>query len=70
MAAFGDRWSVDRQNVTGVAMMFGERAVRHAGVAESISLAAFQQAAADVERYCVLHSTRRARRDGVQTTAS
>ena len=68
MEAFGNRWSMDRQNVTGVAMLFGERAVRYAADAESISLAAFQQAAADVERYCQLHSKRRARSCGGPAT--
>lgn len=60
--AFGNRWQADRQNVTGVALMFGERAVRHAGESASIDLSAFQKAAADVERYCQLHASRRARR--------
>ena len=66
MTVFGNRWSTDRQNVTGVAMLFGERAVRYAAGTESIDLAAFKRAAADVERYCQLHSTRRARRDGLE----
>jgi hypothetical protein len=66
MIAFGNRWSTDRQNVTGVAMLFGERAVRYAGEMESIDLAAFKRAAADVERYCQVHSARRARREGLE----
>jgi hypothetical protein len=61
MDAFGNRWATDRDNVTGVAMLFGERAVRYAGDADSINLEAFKQAAADVERYCHIHSTRKNR---------
>ena len=61
MQAFGNRWSQDRQNVTGVAMMLGERAVRYAGDRSSIDLESVRQAAADVQRYCKLHSRRVAR---------
>jgi len=61
MGAFGNRWSQDRQNVTGVAMMLGERAVRYAGDRSSIDLDSVRQAAADVQRYCKLHSRRAAR---------
>ena len=61
LQAFGNRWLQDRHNVTAVAFMFGERAVRHAGEAESISLEAVRQAAAEVQRYCNLHG-KRARR--------
>ena len=67
MATFGNRWQSDRDNVTGAALLFGERAVRYAGEAPVIDGAAFQRAAADVERCCQLHSTRRARRDGLPT---
>ena len=63
MKTFGNRWAQDRQNVTGVALMFGERAVRHAGDRSSIDLESVRKAAADVERYCKLHS-RRATRSG------
>ena len=63
MRAFGNRWSQDRQNVTGVAMMLGERAVRYAGNRGSVDLDSVRQAAADVQRYCKLHS-RRAGRSG------
>jgi hypothetical protein len=61
MRAFGNRWLQDRQNVTGVAMMLAERAVRYSGDRASIDLDSAMKAAADVERYCKLHS-RRARR--------
>lgn len=61
MQRFGNRWLEDRQNVTGVAMMLGERAVRYAGDRSSIDLASAMQAAADVQRYCELHSRRAAR---------
>lgn len=67
MQAFGNRWAQDRQNVTGVALMFGERAVRHAGDRTSIDLESVRKAAADVERYCKLHS-RRAARSGDPTS--
>jgi len=39
--------------------MLGERAVRYAEGAPSISLDAAMKAAADVERYCQLHAARR-----------
>jgi len=67
MRSFGNRWSQDRQNVTGVAMMLGERAVRYAGDRSSIDLDSVRQAAADVQRYCKLHS-RRAARSGDPTS--
>lgn len=67
MHAFGNRWEQDRQNVTGVAMMFGERAVRYAGDRTSVDIESARQAAADVERYCKLHS-RRASRAGNPTS--
>jgi len=67
MRAFGNRWSEDRQNVTGVAMMLGERAVRYAGDRSSIDLESVRKAAADVQRYCKLHS-RRATRSGDPTS--
>ena len=59
MGHFGNRWLEDRATVTAVASMLGERAVRHANGAASISLDAAMQASADVERYCQLHSARR-----------
>jgi hypothetical protein len=61
MRAFGNRWAQDRQNVTGVALMFGERAARYAGDRSSIDLESVRKAAADVERYCKLHSRRASR---------
>ena len=67
MRSFGNRWSEDRQNVTGAAMMLGERAVRYAGDRSSIDLDSVRQAAADVQRYCKLHS-RRAARSGDPTS--
>jgi hypothetical protein len=72
MKAFGNRWLQDRQNVTGVAMMLGERAVRYAGERGSIDLESAMKAAADVERYCKLHSRRAARaaRDGSEGSQS
>lgn len=59
MAHFGNRWLEDRATVTAVALMLGERAVRHANGAASVSLEAAMQASADVERYCQLHAARR-----------
>jgi hypothetical protein len=61
MNAFGNRWAQDRHNVTSVAMLFGERAVRYAADRDSIDLESARKAAADVERYCRLHSRRAAR---------
>ena len=58
MRRFGNRWTDDRQNVTGVAFMLGERAVRYSGDRSSVDLSSAMQAAADVERYCKLHSRR------------
>jgi hypothetical protein len=51
MKAFGDRWQRDRSNVTSVAMMLGERAVRYWEGKPSIDLDAVLKAAADVERH-------------------
>ena len=62
MKAFGDRWQRDRTNVTSVAMMLGERAVRYSEGKPSIDLDAVLKAAADVERHCELHARRTARR--------
>jgi len=64
MRAFGDRWQRDRDNVTSVAFMLAERAVRYSGDAESIDAISAQRAAVDVERYCELHSRRAARARG------
>jgi len=61
MQSFGDRWLQDRENVTNVAFMLAERAVRYAGDAASIDADCAHKAAVDVERYCELHSTRAAR---------
>ncbi|MEQ1731882.1 MAG: hypothetical protein ABL982_26205, partial [Vicinamibacterales bacterium] len=46
MSEFGNRWLVDRQNVTAVAFMLGERAVRYSEGRDSIGLEAAMQAAA------------------------
>lgn len=66
MKSFGNRWSQDRQNVTSVAWMFAERAVRYAGDRGSIDVESARKAAADVQRYCRLH----ARRAGKSNPAS
>lgn len=58
MKAFGNRWEQDRQNVTSVAWMFAERAVRYAGDRGSIDVESARKAAADVQRYCKLHARR------------
>lgn len=70
MRAFGNRWAQDRANVSAVAFMLAERAVRYAAEAgkPAIDLDAAQRAAADVERYCEIHSRRRARALGVDTS--
>jgi len=60
MTAFGNRWVQDRANVTGVAIMLAERAVRYAAGKSSIDCGAARLAAADVQRYCALHAKRRA----------
>ena len=59
----GNRWLQDRETVTGVGWMLAERALRHAASHDSISVEAARRAAADVERYCELHSKRAAQRD-------
>jgi hypothetical protein len=64
MTEFGNRWLSDRQNVTAVAFMLGERAVRYAEGRTSIDVEAARKASADVERYCKLHSRRAARAMG------
>ena len=64
MGEFGNRWLTDRQNVTAVAMMLGERATRYAEGRDSIDVESAMKAAADVERYCKLHSRRAARANG------
>ena len=63
MHRHGQRWLLDRENVTGVGWMLGERAVRHAAGRDSIDVEAARRAAADVERHCQL-SLRRAARVG------
>jgi hypothetical protein len=65
MRTFGDRWAADRHNVTAVAIMLAERAVRYAGDNPSIDKDAAEEAALDVERYCTLHSRRAARTRGL-----
>lgn len=60
MRSFGDRWSQDRQNVSAVALLLAERAVRHAGTRGAIDVESARRAAADVERYCQLHARRHA----------
>jgi len=64
MTAFGNRWLRDRSNVTSVAIMLAERAVRYAEGKPAIDLDAARQAAADVERHCQLHARRAARARG------
>jgi len=61
MKAHGNRWLRDRTNVTSVAIMLGERAVRYSEGRSSIDCAAARKAAADVQRYCQLHAQRKAR---------
>lgn len=71
MRRHGNRWLEDRETVTGVGWMLAERALRHAAGRNSISVEAARQAAADVERYCELHSKRAAQavgRDGDSTS--
>lgn len=57
----GNRWLQDRENVTAVGWMLAERAVRHAAGRDSIDVQAARRAAADVERYCQIRSTRAAK---------
>lgn len=59
----GNRWLQDRENVTAVGWMLGERALRHAAGRLSIDVEAARRAAADVERYCEARS-KRVGRDG------
>ena len=68
MMAFGNRWMEDRSNVTGVALMLAERAVRYSEGKPSIDAEAARRAAADVERHCELHARRAARRQGQDTS--
>lgn len=65
MTAFGNRWLQDRSNVTTVAIMLAERAVRYSEGKTSIDAEAARKAAADVERHCELHARRAARRHGL-----
>jgi hypothetical protein len=68
MKAHGNRWLVDRTNVTSVAIMLAERAVRYSEGRPSIDCDAARKAAADVERYCQLHAQRKARSLGRNRT--
>jgi hypothetical protein len=61
MKAHGNRWLRDRANVTSVAIMLAERAVRYSEGRSSIDCDAARKAAADVQRYCQLHAQRKAR---------
>lgn len=63
MKTHGNRWLSDRANVTSVAIMLAERAVRYSEGQSSITCDAARKAAADVERYCQLHAQRKARSD-------
>lgn len=65
MKAFGNRWRQDRANVTSVAIMLAERAVRYSEGKPSIDAEAACKATADVERHCELHARRAARRRGL-----
>ena len=62
MRGQGNRWLQDRENVTAVGWMLAERAVRYADGRDSINVDAARRAAADVERYCQIHSKRAAQR--------
>jgi hypothetical protein len=68
MKMFGNRWLEDRSNVTAVAVMLGERAVRYSDGKPSIDCEAARKAAADVERYCRLHAKRKARAIGLEAS--
>jgi hypothetical protein len=68
MMAFGNRWLQDRANVTSVAIMLAERAVRYSEGKPSIDAEAARKAAADVERHCELHARRAARRQGFDSS--
>ena len=68
MMAFGNRWMQDRANVTSVAIMLAERAVRYSEGKPSIDVEAARKAAADVERHCEVHARRAARRQGHDTS--
>jgi hypothetical protein len=65
MKAHGNRWRQDRANVTSVAIMLAERAVRYSEGKPSIDAEAASKATADVERHCELHARRAARRRGL-----
>ena len=56
MRCHGNRWMLDRENVTAVGWMLAERAIRHAAGRESIDIDAARRAAADVERHCAIHA--------------
>ena len=70
ITTFGNRWAEDRDNVTAVACMLGERAVRYAADRPSIGIEEIRRAAADVERHCQLHSKRAARRRGLDASGT
>ena len=57
----GNRWLQDRENVTAIGWMLGERALRHAAGRASIDVEVARRAAADVQRYCEARSKRAAR---------
>lgn len=69
MSEFGNRWLADRQNVTAVAFMLGERAVRYSEGRTSIDVEAARKAAADVERHCQLHARRASRKNSDDASA-
>ncbi len=64
MERFGNTWLRDRERVTAVSRLLGERAVAHAEQRGSIDVDCAIKASADVEKYCVLHAARRHRRTG------
>ncbi len=68
MRISGNSWLADRHRVTAVGRLLGERAVHHAGDSPYIDRASAMKAAADIQKYCMLHAMRRARRLGLSAT--
>jgi hypothetical protein len=68
MRISGNSWLADRHRVTAMGRLLGKRAVHHAGDSPYIGRASVMKAAADIQKHCMLHAMRRARRLGLSAT--
>ncbi len=58
LAVLGNSWSADRERLARVGYYLGQRALHHAGEAESIHLASAMKASAEIEAGCRMNARR------------